>query len=58
MYCPNCGAESTFGLNYCKHCGGNLAETGEPAAPPPSRNVFAALILALATAGIVLGGSA
>jgi hypothetical protein len=56
MYCPNCGAESTFGLNYCKHCGGNLAESAEPAAPPPSRNVFAALILALAAAGIVLGG--
>lgn len=56
MYCPNCGAESTFGLNYCKHCGGNLAETAEPAAPPPSRNVFAAVILALASAGIVLGG--
>ena len=56
MYCPNCGAESTFGLNYCKHCGGNLAESAEPAAPPPSKNVLAALILALATAGIVLGG--
>jgi len=56
MYCPNCGAESTFGLNYCKHCGGNLAETAEPAAPPPSKNVLAALILALASAGIVLGG--
>jgi hypothetical protein len=56
MYCPNCGAESTFGLNYCKHCGGNLADTAEPAAPPPSKNIFAALILALAAAGIVLGG--
>lgn len=56
MYCPNCGAESTFGLNYCKHCGGNLADTAEPAAPPPSRNVLAAFILALAAAGIVLGG--
>lgn len=24
MYCPNCGAESTQGLNYCNRCGGNL----------------------------------
>lgn len=56
MYCPNCGAESTFGLNYCKHCGGNLAETAAPTAPPPSKNVLAALILAFAAAGIVLGG--
>lgn len=58
MYCPNCGAESTFGLNYCKHCGGNLAEgTAQPPATP-ARNIFAALILAAATTGIVLGGLA
>jgi hypothetical protein len=24
MFCPNCGAESTQGLNYCNRCGGNL----------------------------------
>ena len=57
MYCPNCGAESTFGLNYCKHCGGNLSEATQSAAPP-GRNILAALILALATVGIVLGGLA
>jgi len=59
MYCPNCGAESTFGLNYCKHCGGNLGE-GAAQAPTttPARNIFAALILAAATTGIVLGGLA
>ena len=56
MYCPNCGAESTFGLNYCKHCGGNLSETSQTAAPPATRNTAAALILALAILGIVLGG--
>ena len=55
MYCPNCGAESTFGLNYCKHCGGNLSDAAQQA-PPPARNVLAALILAAATLGIVLGG--
>jgi hypothetical protein len=56
MYCPNCGAESTFGLNYCKHCGGGLAEVAPPNAAPPSRNIAAALILAAATVAIVLGG--
>lgn len=55
MYCPNCGAESTFGLNYCKHCGGSLSDTAQPT-PPPTRNVLAALILAVATVAIVLGG--
>lgn len=55
MYCPNCGAESTFGLNYCKHCGANLSET-EQSISSPNRNVLAALILAAATVAIVLGG--
>lgn len=55
MYCANCGAESTFGLNYCKRCGGNLSDTPQPAGPP-SKNIVAALILAAATVGIVLGG--
>lgn len=55
MYCPNCGAESTFGLNYCKRCGGNLSDIPQ-AAPPPTKNVLAALILAFATLGIALGG--
>jgi len=55
MYCPNCGAESTFGLNYCKRCGGNLSDIPQAAAPQ-TKNVLAALILAAATVGIVLGG--
>ena len=57
MYCPNCGAESTLGLNYCKHCGSNLAETSL-SVEPGSRNVLAALILAGATVALVLGGLA
>lgn len=56
MYCPNCGAESTFGLNYCKQCGANLAETAQSTTTSATRNTGAALILALATVGIVLGG--
>ena len=55
MYCPNCGAESTFGLNYCKRCGGNLSDMPQSAAPP-TKNILAALILAAATMAIVLGG--
>jgi hypothetical protein len=58
MYCPNCGAESTFGLNYCKHCGGNLSETTQSISPPAPRNVLAAVVLAAATVAIVLGGLA
>jgi hypothetical protein len=56
MYCPNCGAESIVGLNYCKHCGGNLSEAAQPVSPPPARNALAAFILAAATVSIVLGG--
>ena len=55
MYCPNCGAESTFGLNYCKRCGGNLSDAAQ-LAEPPAKNTLAALILAAATVAIVLGG--
>ena len=56
MYCPNCGAESTVGLNYCKRCGGNLSDTPQSAAAAPTKNILAALILAAATVAIVLGG--
>ena len=56
MYCPNCGVQSTFGLLYCKHCGSNLSEEAQLSSPPASRNTMAALILALATVAIMLGG--
>jgi hypothetical protein len=36
MYCPSCGAESSFGLNYCKQCGANLAS--QPGVPEPGIN--------------------
>jgi hypothetical protein len=55
MYCPNCGAESTVGLNYCKRCGGNLSDIAQPATPP-AKNNFIAAVLALATVALVLGG--
>jgi len=56
MFCPNCGAESVQGLNFCKHCGTGLSEADNQ--PPASRNVFAAFILAAAIVAIVLGGIA
>jgi hypothetical protein len=56
MFCPVCGAESTQGLNYCKRCGTSLYETTQSPPAPPTKNVFAALILAVATTAIVLGG--
>jgi hypothetical protein len=58
MNCPICGAESTYGLRYCKRCGGNLAAPGQPIeyAAPPGRTTGAAWALAIATAVITLGG--
>jgi len=58
MYCPNCGAESTPGFKYCKRCGGNLTETGLVSAPLvlPPKNNLAALLLAVSTVAITLGG--
>ena len=35
MFCPNCGAASTQGLNYCKLCGANLSSLSSPVIPPP-----------------------
>jgi hypothetical protein len=58
MYCPSCGAASTPGFKYCKHCGGNLTETAQMSGPvmPPARNTWAAFFLAVATVAITLGG--
>src|SRR5262249_43081815 len=30
MYCPNCGGETSEGLNYCKACGSSLSVRPEP----------------------------
>jgi len=56
MFCPNCGAETTAGVKYCKHCGGALSEPSEPQSCGDNRNVVTALILAMSTLGLVLGG--
>ena len=33
MYCPNCGAEITEALRYCKRCGMNLSAPLQPSLP-------------------------
>ena len=62
MHCPNCGAESTQGLNYCKRCGSNLAPPTYPInrsgeiIPRTRGTAGAAWAMALATVAITLGG--
>ncbi len=56
MYCPHCGGESTFGLKYCKRCGGNLAAQTSPQGPSTMRQTGAAWAVAFATVAICLGG--
>lgn len=58
MYCPHCGEGSTFGLKYCKKCGGALGSTNDTAqiAQPSNRITSAAWAIALATVAISLGG--
>lgn len=45
MFCPNCGAESTQGLNYCKRCGVELSATIPPAEGTTSKAATGALFL-------------
>jgi hypothetical protein len=60
MFCPSCGAETAFGLKYCKRCGGNLTDTtylpAHVAGSPPSRFTGPAWAIGLATVAICLGG--
>ena len=61
MHCPNCGAESTQGLNYCKRCGSNLGMTYPVNAsgeirPRARGSAGAAWAMALATIAVTLGG--
>ncbi|HLG16788.1 MAG TPA: zinc ribbon domain-containing protein [Blastocatellia bacterium] len=58
MYCPNCGAESTVGLKYCKRCGGNLTGTTQLIAPviQPPRVTGAIWAVAIASIAVGCGG--
>jgi len=53
MYCPNCGVETSEGLNYCKSCGASLLARPEP----PARRVISfkeiLLFLIIAALGLI-----
>ena len=59
MFCPSCGAESSFELNYCNRCGANL---GAPFVPPaevaPISVTKPILIIGVVMLFISLGGFA
>ena len=55
MYCPNCGAESTIGLKYCKRCGGNLTGTTQLVAPVIQAPRIAGAVWAVALATVIVG---
>ena len=58
MYCPHCSAEHTFGLKYCKRCGGSLSDPLPPQSGQTSswKLTGAAWAIGLATVAICLGG--
>ncbi len=58
MYCPHCSAEHTFGLKYCKRCGGSLSDPPPPQIGQASswKLTGAAWAIGLATVAICLGG--
>jgi len=57
MHCPNCGAEHTFGLKYCKRCGLSIGDTPPLVAQTSAWGLTgAAWAIGLATVAICLGG--
>jgi hypothetical protein len=56
MYCPDCGFETTQGLNYCKRCGASLASDSAtaPRFPVLLTAIFLAAILIIMTIGLAL----
>ena len=53
MYCPNCGAEFTNGLKYCKRCGANLSQSVSSAMSGDDIGKFASMFWAIAVYGFV-----
>lgn len=52
MFCPNCGAESSPVLRYCKQCGMNLSQTAEMP-PPPAKFPMALTITFLLIIAVI-----
>jgi hypothetical protein len=55
MYCPSCGAESTFELNYCSRCGASMAPSTELV---PISLTKPAFVIGLIITALTLGGFA
>ncbi|HST21635.1 MAG TPA: zinc ribbon domain-containing protein [Blastocatellia bacterium] len=51
MHCPNCGAEVTEALRYCKRCGMNLSAPLQPG--PPKKFPTGLVILFLMLIGVI-----
>ena len=47
MYCPNCGDQTTQGLNYCKRCGKGLSTSTTPTEPQASTGKAMGVLLFL-----------
>ena len=58
MYCPNCGAEATPGLNYCKRCGGSLTQLSSAQEIRPAVSAPNAWAVGMTTVFLVVGGLA
>lgn len=58
MNCPNCGAEATPGLNYCKRCGGGLNQLMSPLEVRPAVSIGTAWAIGLTTVFLLVGGLA
>ncbi len=58
MYCPNCGAEATPGLNYCKRCGGSLNHLTLAPETRPAIPAGSAWAIGVTTLFLVVGGLA
>ena len=58
MYCPNCGAEATPGLNYCKRCGGSLTQLSIAQEIRPAVSAASVWAVGVTTLFLVVGGLA
>ena len=52
MHCPGCGADSTYGLNFCTQCGTNLAQPGAQPAQRVNPVKLTGMFWAIAVFGI------
>ncbi len=58
MFCPSCGTESAFELNYCNRCGANLNALVPSAPAAPINITWPTLIIGVVMLFITCGGMA